>query len=114
MPEYVYQAHEIEDAINEKAGMRDLDDDDIADNVVNVSSDDDNDDTAPKPAPPVTKKSTVPAKKEQLLENSGPIARRAASDRITQPRQPRNASSNLLSTLSEALDPSAQAARQEE
>lgn len=115
MPEYVYQAHEIEDAINEKAGTRDLNDDDIADEVVDVpSSDDDNDDAPAKPPPSVPKKPNVHVKKEQLLDDTGPIARRAASDRITQSRQPRNAGANLLSTLSEALDPSVQAARQEE
>lgn len=110
MPEYVYQAHEIEDAMNEKAGTRDLDDDDIADDVVEISSDDDDDDDAPpKPLPSAPKKT-----KKEPVDNTGPIARRAASDRISQPRQPRNMGANLLSTLSGALDPAAQAARQEE
>ncbi|KAF8202100.1 hypothetical protein BJ912DRAFT_1109652 [Pholiota molesta] len=43
MPEYVYQAHEIKDAINKKAGTHDVDDDDITGEVANTSSDDDND-----------------------------------------------------------------------
>lgn len=113
MPEYVYQAHEIEDAMNEKAGTRDLDDDDIADEVVDISSDDDDEDDEPPKPPPTSKKASVPVKKESN-DNSGPVARRATSDRIAQPRQSRNAGANLLATLSGALDPATQAARQEE
>ena len=113
MPEYVYQAHEIEDAMNEKAGTRDLDDDDIADEVVEISSDDDDEDDEPPKPPPSSKKASGPIKKESN-DNSGPVARRATSDRIAQPRQSRNAGANLLATLSGALDPATQAARQEE
>lgn len=114
MPEYVYQAHEIEEAMNEKAGTRDLDDDDIADEVAELSSDED----APAIPLPATKprasskKAIVKAEPNDI----GPTARRTSSDRITQlpPRTSRTAGSTLLGHLSDALDPASQAARQEE
>jgi hypothetical protein len=113
MPEYVYQAHEIKDAINKKAGgMHNLDDDDIADEVADTFRDD-NKDTPAKPPPSAPKNPSVKVKKE-VLDNTGPITHCAASDGISQPRQPQNTGANLLSTLSEALDPLVQAARQEE
>ncbi|KDR69193.1 hypothetical protein GALMADRAFT_215218 [Galerina marginata CBS 339.88] len=113
MPDYVQQAHEIEDAINEKAGTRDLDDDDIADDVIEPSSDEED---APAIAPPPKK---LFLKKPVDGSDKGPVVRRATSDRITQSashlsRPSRNSGTDFLTNISAALDPSMQTARQEE
>ena len=56
MPDYVYEAHEIEDKINDKAGTRDLDDDDLVDEVIEVSSDNEIENVKPVPKKTVVKK----------------------------------------------------------
>ncbi|KAF6752144.1 hypothetical protein DFP72DRAFT_465184 [Ephemerocybe angulata] len=51
IPDHVLQAWEIEDAMNEKAGTRDIDDEDLVDNVIEVSDEDSDDEKEPTPAP---------------------------------------------------------------
>lgn len=91
--------------MNDKAGSRDLDDEDIvdvSDGVVVISDDDEG-------AKTVDKKVKV----EKGLAQ-GPVARRPPTDRITARSSARNTSQDLLATISHALDPDAWWARNEE
>lgn len=96
--------------MNEKAGSRDLDDDDIID----ISSDESR---SPSPAAPRRKKTAVKTEQPEP-DLSGPIARRPASDRLTTvprtSRTTRNASQDFLAHITTALDPATSAARGEE
>ena len=104
MPDYVYEAHEIEDEINDKAGTRDLDDDDLVDEVIEVSSDNEIENVKPVPKKTVVKK-----------EPGKFVARRPTADRLPSrsSRTPRLAN-DLLSNLSRTFDPATQAANSEE
>jgi len=113
-PPHVLRAHYIDDLMNEKAGSRDLDDEDIVDagEIVEISDDDGDDNPPPKKSSkPLDKKVVVKMEKE-----NGSVARRATSDRIQQqPRgSTRNGNQDILTNISNALDPHARQARSEE
>jgi len=95
--------------MNEKAGTKDLDDDDIADTeAVEVSSDgDDNGECIPS-APVVPKGSKVKAEPSNI---TGPIARRSSTPARLQTK---NTAHHLLKTISSALDPDLQRTRNDE
>ena len=100
--------------MNEKAGSRDLDDEDIidAEEVMEISDDDADDHPQQKKTSKQSeKKVSIKAEKED-----GPVARRATSDRIQpQPRgSSRNSNQDILANISNALDPRARQARSEE
>lgn len=111
IPDHVLQAWEIEDAMNEKAGTRDIDDEDLVDNVIEVSDEDSDDEKEPTPAP----KKQTGIKAEAGATRA--IARRAPTNTFTagttRGSRSRGADS-LLSNLTSALDPDTQAARAEE
>lgn len=113
-PPHVLRAHYIDDLMNDKAGSRDLDDEDIVDvdEVMEISDDDDDND-------PLPKKSSKPSDKKVVIKTEkedGPVARRATSDRI-QPQAKasrRNGNQDILANISNALDPRIRQARNEE
>ncbi|KAH7930087.1 hypothetical protein BV22DRAFT_1125242 [Leucogyrophana mollusca] len=122
-PPHIDRAHQIEDWINEKAGARDLDDDDIIDaddGVIVVTSDEEGPCvTSSRPIRPATSstKATAARVKTEPAE-AGPIARRA-SDRLGTPvartqRAPRTGGLDLLNTIANSLDPRVQTSRDEE
>ncbi|KAJ3755927.1 hypothetical protein EV360DRAFT_72445 [Lentinula raphanica] len=99
---HVEEALEIEDLMNEKAGTRDLDDDEY------MPNDDDDDDAdlggdSDKENDPV-------AKKVKTKSSEGPVAH----CQVTKCRTAASNSQNFVDTLSAVLDPAVQAARQEE
>jgi len=105
-PPEIDRAHSIEYAMNEKAGSRDLNDEDIADadtETINVSSDDDDSTPTVTPKPPKVK--------TERSELAGPVARRPAASNH---HQSRHSAHDLIATLSSALDPNLQATRSEE
>ena len=122
------RAHQIDWLLNEKAGTRDLDDSEIVDaeeeegdgdgddgdEPISISSDGEED--IPKK---VSRKKSVTVKSETHAPSLGPIARRAASNRLDTPftrntRTPRNAPTDLLNSISRSLDPSLSAAQDED
>ncbi|KAK0489863.1 hypothetical protein EDD18DRAFT_1359204 [Armillaria luteobubalina] len=105
-PPHVERAHEIEDLMNDKAGSRDLDDNEIIDvDNVHESSDEEN----------------IPVKKSTILVQppiQGPIACHSATDYLTNsvntgPHQCNNAQ-DILQNISSVLSPDAQLACSEE
>ncbi|KAG6808002.1 hypothetical protein H0H92_005725 [Tricholoma furcatifolium] len=119
-PPHVERAHQIENAINEKAGTRDLDDADIVDaynEPIEISSDDEDNGDA-RTARGILK----PVKKTIKIEPGaspklGPIARRVPSDHLSSASRNRASGGQaqvLLSRISSALDPVAQAAREDD
>ncbi|KAK0443814.1 hypothetical protein EV421DRAFT_512944 [Armillaria borealis] len=105
-PPHVERAHEIEDLMNEKAGSRDLDDEDIVDVDNDLESSDEE---------------NIPVKKNTAAvqpQVRGPVARRPATDCLagsvnTGPRR-RNNAQDILQNISSVLSPDAQMARSEE
>lgn len=107
VPPHVERAHEIDYLMNEKAGSRDLDDEDIVDagpEVIEVSDADE--------------KGMIPrqddVKPVVKAEHTGPVARRPAANRISTDSSRtanRNHSRDLLANISQVLDPSARRAR---
>ncbi|CAA7271082.1 unnamed protein product [Cyclocybe aegerita] len=126
-PPYVERSHYIESLINSKAETRDLDDSEIVD-VVELSSgsedEDEDHETDKEDADPPRKDSTntqrqraTKSKIKKDTEERGPMARRPPADKILQPRarnSSRNDAQQLLSSISTALDPATQAARDED
>ncbi|KAF9043916.1 hypothetical protein BJ165DRAFT_1528500 [Panaeolus papilionaceus] len=127
-PPHILRAHEIDNLMNEKAGSRDLDDDDIVDagdvddTIELTDGDDDNDD---EQGPPPSQKNARPAKeaskvKKEKLE--GPVARRPLADRLNTAilasgsarSATRSTNQGILSVISGALDPQARRARDQE
>ncbi|KAJ7586614.1 hypothetical protein C8J56DRAFT_787532 [Mycena floridula] len=108
-PDWIDRAHEINNLINEKTGCRELNDDDIDDRVVVVSSDENDENLAAQRAPVRRKKVSVKAE-----PHDGPVARRPASNRLPAPRARRHTGQDLLNNITSALGPEAQAARSEE
>ncbi|KAJ7575230.1 hypothetical protein C8J56DRAFT_1007765 [Mycena floridula] len=110
-PPHIERAHIISDMMMDKAGSHDLDDDEIAnEEPIDVSSDSDSDGN---------KENRNPVKKKSIVKTEpglGPVARRPAADRLptrsTGPRRS-NPGQDLLSTISSALTPEAQLARNE-
>lgn len=107
VPPHVERAHAIDNLMNEKAGSRDLDDEDIVDvdpEVIEISeSEKDMDD----------KKVVVKAEKAQ----TGPVARRLGTDRISavsSHTRSRNNGQALLANISKVLDPNTRRAHAEE
>lgn len=111
---YVERAHEAEKMLNDEAGSRDLDDDEIADiywsesdrgddAVVVISSDNEDENIPP---PPRKLKGKVKAEPGSA---NGPVARRPANDRL--PSRARNSGKDILANISNALDPDIQASR---
>jgi hypothetical protein len=110
VPPHVERAHEIDYLMNEKAGSRDLDDEDIVDaepNVIEVSDADEKGITPHHNGAKLTVKA----------EYAGPVARRPAANRISMDSSrtgTRNSSRDLLTNISQALDPSLRRARADE
>ncbi|KAF9019861.1 hypothetical protein BDZ89DRAFT_1206543 [Hymenopellis radicata] len=108
----IERAHQIESLMNEKAHTRELNDSDIddvqAESEIEILSDDFDADENPVPA----KKAKV-LKPKPVLIKSEPrtefITRRSNAPRTSRPD-----AQNLLSSISSALDPAAQAARDDE
>ncbi|KAG2138461.1 hypothetical protein DEU56DRAFT_944770 [Suillus clintonianus] len=111
-PPYIDRAHYIDTLINEKAGTRDLDDEELADEVVEISDDDDDDDPT---VSALSKTKPTQIKHEAQEPRLGPAARRATSPVISRPpRTSRSAGVDLLATISASLDPRLQAVRDED
>jgi hypothetical protein len=110
-PLYIDRAYEIEQAMNDKGGSRDLDDEEIADAIL-ITSDDDDDNDRPPPLP----RTKIVVKSEPGAV--GPIARRTPADRLTTPATSRasrrGAGQDFLASVSSVLDPAAQAQRHED
>lgn len=108
MPPHVVRAHVIDDLMNEKAGSRDLDDEDIVDadpEVIEISESEEKDTD--------DKKVVVKAEKAR----TGPLARRLGTDHISAElsrTHSRNNGQTLLANISKVLDPSTQRAHAEE
>ncbi|KAF9566074.1 hypothetical protein CPC08DRAFT_127378 [Agrocybe pediades] len=124
-PPHIERAHAIEDRIAEKVETRDLDDEDIVDDedaIIEVmDSDVDEKEEEPrvkkaKSTAAVAASSKGPTKVKE--EPKGPVARRPAADATTSSSRPRaharTQASELISSISHALDPSLQLARDEE
>jgi hypothetical protein len=107
----------LEDAMNEKAGTRDLDDEDIADEEPIEISSDESDDDSGKP-PRVAKK--MKGVKVEPVDAPLFVARRPAANRSDNPTRSRTARSgnsaglDILNNISTAFSPSAQASRDDE
>ncbi|KAJ3744566.1 hypothetical protein EV360DRAFT_90148 [Lentinula raphanica] len=99
---HVEEALEIEDLMNEKAGTRDLDDEEY---MPNNDDDDDADSGGDS-----DKENHPVAKKVKTKSSEGPVARR----QVTKCHTAASNSQNFVDTLSAVLDPAVQAARQEE
>ncbi|KAF8873371.1 hypothetical protein CPB84DRAFT_1854068 [Gymnopilus junonius] len=99
-PPHVLRAHEIDELMNEKAGSRDLDNEDIIDanNVIEVSD---------------TEEKTKEKKAMKTATKKVHVKKEKEDDRI-QPRVPCNSGQELLSNISSALDPRTRFARNEE
>lgn len=113
-PPYIDRAHAIEEAMNEKGGSRDLDDDKIVNDAISISSGDSDDDDDNPPSP--KKKALV---KSEPGTKAPIIARCSTSDCL--PSAPlhqhcaaRGAGQEFLANISSALDPSVHAQRGEE
>ncbi|KAG1789266.1 uncharacterized protein HD556DRAFT_1447115 [Suillus plorans] len=101
----------IDSLINEKAGTCDLNDKELADEVVEIS--DDNKDTMASVVLPKMKPTQI--KLEVHEPCLGPTARCATSPTISHPpRSSRSAGVDLLTTISVSLDPCLQAVQDEE
>ncbi|KIL56667.1 hypothetical protein M378DRAFT_89005, partial [Amanita muscaria Koide BX008] len=102
IPWRVSKALEINDLMNEKAGTRDLDDDEIDDHdeVIELSNDEGDSDSQDPPKKEPTK---VTIKTEKV-----PVARRLTTAPV---RQRRNAGQDLLDSINNALSPEAQLLR---
>ncbi|KAG6863954.1 hypothetical protein C0991_001600 [Blastosporella zonata] len=123
-PPQVERAQKIEFLMNKKAGTRDLDDSEIVDayedNIIEISSNeedaDDNETLAP--CKKASKKPIIKTEPGSVPKPLGPIARRAAMNRLTVStalsHPLRRGAHDLLATLSSALDPSFQVARDDE
>lgn len=113
-PPNVCRAHEIDDLMNEKAGTRDLNDSDIADADNDAFySDDEEPSTKSIPAAKHTNAATTTNENTAL----GPVARRVISNRLpsnTTSGSNRNASHDLLASITNVLDPRSREARTEE
>ncbi|KAG1809884.1 uncharacterized protein HD556DRAFT_1435611 [Suillus plorans] len=110
-PPYIDRAHYIDSLINEKAGIRDLNDEELADEVVKIS--DDNEDTMASVVLPKMKPTQI--KLEVHEPYLGPTAHCATSPTISRPpRISHSAGVDLLTTISASLDPRLQAVRDEE
>jgi hypothetical protein len=107
-PPHIECAHEIEDAMNNKAGSRDLDDEDIIDdNVMVNSSGDDNGDE-----PLVAGPAVVRSKKDVIKAepgSAGPVVQRVPADHLTtsshSQRHSRTITQDFLMNISSVLDP---------
>ncbi|KAF8219844.1 hypothetical protein L208DRAFT_1337383, partial [Tricholoma matsutake] len=112
VPPHVKRAHAIDDLMNEKAGSRDLDDQDIVNadpEVIEVSESKEKDMASCKD----DKKVVVKVEKAQ----TGPLARRLSADRISAElscTRSRNNGQALLANISQVLDPSTRRAHAEE
>jgi hypothetical protein len=112
-PPHIERAHEIKDAMNEKGGSRDLNDEDIVDNdndAIVISSDDEKENDPPADCPVAhARKPAVKAEPGSL----GPVAQRPLSDQLSvAPRRAACAvTQDFLTNISGVLDPAAQAAR---
>jgi hypothetical protein len=105
VPPHVERAHRIDDLMNEKAGSRDLDDEDIVDADPEVIEVSDSEEKASN------SKSRKPAAK---AEHTGPFACRPTANRISVDSSrtcTRNPSQDLLANISHALDPNARRTR---
>ncbi|EDQ99283.1 uncharacterized protein LACBIDRAFT_316771 [Laccaria bicolor S238N-H82] len=101
-PPHIQRAHEIEMLMSEKAGSRDLDDEDIvdaSDAIIITSNEED------------VKQVNVKVKVEKPRV---PIARRPPADCIATQNTARNTSQDLLATITNVLDPDTRRARNEE
>ncbi|KAG6815925.1 hypothetical protein H0H93_008787 [Arthromyces matolae] len=119
-PPSIERAHAIENSINEKAGTRDLDDIDIVDTYDEPIEISDEDDEEPK-----SKVQALSGRRAKHIKKSIKaepdatpqlIARRLPTDRITStaPRNRGGQAHAILSQISSALDPEAQAARDDQ
>ena len=112
MPPHIERAHAIDDLMNEKAGSRDLDDEDIVDadpEVIELSESEEKDMTSCKD----DKKVVVKVEKAQ----TGPLARHLGTDRISAASsctRSRNNGQSLLANISQVLDPSTRCAHAEQ
>ena len=94
--------------MNEKAGSRDLDDDEIVDadpEVIELS------DGEEKLVNRKAVKDLKAVKTENLKSGTGPVARRPAADRIHLTRSRAHNSQDLLANISQVLDPNIRRAR---
>ncbi|RXW18718.1 hypothetical protein EST38_g7134 [Candolleomyces aberdarensis] len=118
VPQFVARAWMVEEAMNEKAGSRDLDDEEFAEDAISVSSDDEENHKENKA--PAESNSEVKAEQKGVKTEKdpslGPVVRRPANDRLPQapPRSRARANEALLANLTNTLDPAAQAARAED
>lgn len=101
-PPHIERAHQIDSNINERAGTRDLDDEDIADKVLVISDKEDN--LQPKAHNP-----RVLVKQEP--QELGPIARHSVTPAPRASCNSHTPGLELLTTISASLDPCLQAAR---
>ena len=115
-PPHINRAHEIDNQINEKASTRELNDSDIIDV-------DDTDNEVPSnqemlsghAKAKVMEKGASGLGRVKSEKASGPIARRLPSDCLpSTPINARNASRDLLSNITNALDPRSRQARDDE
>ncbi|KAG1842753.1 hypothetical protein DFJ58DRAFT_645183, partial [Suillus subalutaceus] len=95
-PPHIEHAHQIDSDINERAGTQDLDDKDIADEVLVISDQEDN--LQPKACNP----------------RLGPIARHSVTPAPCASRNSHTPGLELLTTISTSLDPHLQAAQDDE
>jgi hypothetical protein len=102
-PPHIERAHEINDLTNEKAGTRDLDDDEFADEVIVIGSDDDE---------PVATTPRVSVK----TETQGPTlaARHSITPASRPSRTSRTPGLDLLTSITASLDPRLHAARDDD
>src|SRR6267154_1251576 len=109
-PAYIDRTHYIDTLINEKAETRDLDDEELADEVLEISDDEHQDLTEVVPV-----KAKAPQVKLEVQEpRLDPTARRATSPVARAPRTSRSAGVDLLTTISASLDPRVQGMRDDE
>ncbi|KAF9034409.1 hypothetical protein BDZ89DRAFT_1130633 [Hymenopellis radicata] len=116
-PPEIDRAHEIEELMNDKTNTRDLNNSDInsgdtEDSEIECLSQPDSEDETS-----AVKKAKAAAKPKPVVVKTEPefIARRsAAPNHLSRPRTSRTEAQTLLTTISNALDPSVQAARDEE
>ncbi|KAJ3525542.1 hypothetical protein NM688_g8387 [Phlebia brevispora] len=107
-PPNIERAHQIEDMINNKIGSRELDDEDIVDDVERTpqasDEEDEENDEQDDPSPPAKRPSVIKRELSMPLDvRSARVAQRRA-------RQPAGAGLAILSKISASLEPGTQAA----
>ncbi|KAG1800913.1 uncharacterized protein HD556DRAFT_1438914 [Suillus plorans] len=104
-PPHIERAHKIDFCMNEKAGTRDLDDDEFTDEVINIRSDED------EPQRAGTPKVSV---KTEIWEPALSISCCSVGTPTPRPRTSRTSDLNLLTLITTSLDPQLQAAQDDE